>query len=131
LLRSQPASPIMMNHLDRLKVRAQKTRRSAIARVGLIVITLLAGLGSSLAGSQSYFLQRPDDPRAVDFTKTNFGAHADGIADDTEALQQAMNQGRGGIVLIPEGRYRLTKTLYITVGTRVIGYGKSRPVFVL
>ena len=42
-----------------------------------------------------------------------------------------MNRGRGGIVLIPEGRYRLTKTLYVTTGTRVFGYGKNRPVFVL
>ena len=95
-----------------------------------MVMALVTGLGSQLH-AQSIFTQRPDDPRAVDFTKDAFGAHSDGIADDTAALQQAMNQGRGGIVLIPEGRYRLTKTLYVATGTRVFGYGKNRPVFVL
>ena len=34
-------------------------------------------------------------------------------------------------MLIPEGRYRLTKTVYVPTGTRVFGYGKNRPVFVL
>ena len=121
----------MLHYPDCLKTRVQKVRRPATASFEFMVIILLASLCSSLAGAQSCFPQRPDDPRAIDFAKTNFGAHADGVADDTDALQQAMNQGRGGIVLIPEGRYRLTKTLYITTGTRVIGYGKSRPVFVL
>ena len=102
-----------------------------LARVGAMVVSLTASIGGSLVHAQSCFTQRPDDSRAVDFTKEAFGAHADGVADDTEALQQAMNQGRGGIVLIPEGRYRLTKTLYVATGTRVFGYGKNRPVFVL
>ena len=96
-----------------------------------MIMALVTGLGGGLLHAQSIFTQRPDDPRAVDFTKEAFGAHGNGIADDTDALQQAMNRGRGSIVLIPEGRYRLTKTLYIATGTRVFGYGKNRPVFVL
>ncbi len=64
-------------------------------------------------------------------TPEQFGVKADGVADDTDALQQALNQGARGLVLIPEGRYRLTKTLYVTTGTRVFGFGKNRPVFVL
>jgi len=96
-----------------------------------VLVALVLGFGSGPVWAQSYFTQRPDDARAVDFTKEAFGAHADGVGDDTEALQQAMNQGRGGIVMIPEGRYLLTKTLYVTTGTRVFGYGKNRPVFVL
>jgi hypothetical protein len=102
-----------------------------IVRTGAAVIALVVSVCGGLLHAQSIFPLRPDDSRAVDFTKDAFGAHGDGIADDTEALQTAMNQGRGGIVLIPEGRYRLTKTLYITTGTRVFGYGKNRPVFVL
>ena len=31
----------------------------------------------------------------------------------------------------PEGRYRITNTLYIWPGIRVIGYGATRPVIVL
>jgi sugar lactone lactonase YvrE len=81
--------------------------------------------------AQSLFTQKPDDAAAVVVTPEQFPVKADGVADDTDALQQAMDRGARGIVLIPEGRYRLTKTLYVTTGTRVFGYGKNRPVFVL
>jgi sugar lactone lactonase YvrE len=81
--------------------------------------------------AQSLLTQKPDEPAAVVVTPDQFPVKADGVADDTDALQQAMNRGARGIVLIPEGRYRLTKTLYVTTGTRVFGYGKNRPVFVL
>lgn len=84
--------------------------------------------------AQSYFPLRPDDPRAVEFTKETFGAHADGVADDADGLQQAVNRAqetRAGVVLIPEGRYRLGKTVNVWQGLRLIGYGKTRPVFVL
>jgi Pectate lyase superfamily protein/SMP-30/Gluconolactonase/LRE-like region len=96
---------------------------------------LAISLCSSSLHAQSYFPQRPDDPRAVDFTKEVFGAHADGVGDDAEALQQAINRvqetTRIGVVLIPEGRYRLGKTVYVWQGIRLIGYGQKRPVFVL
>jgi len=85
--------------------------------------------------AQSSFPQRPDDPRAVDFTKEAFGAHADGAGDDAEALQQAINRvqetTRIGVVLIPEGRYRIGKTVHVWQGIRLIGYGPKRPVLVL
>jgi hypothetical protein len=32
------------------------------------------------------YRSRPDDPRAADFTQPAFGAHADGIGDDSDAL---------------------------------------------
>ncbi len=96
-----------------------------------IVVFLLALAATASAQAQSLFTQKPDDPGAVVVTPDQFGVKADGVADDTDALQQAMSRSRGGIVLIPEGRYRLTKTLYVATGTRVIGYGKNRPVFVL
>src|ERR1700741_4726716 len=83
----------------------------------------------------SYFTDRPDDPRAVYLTPDKFPVHADGIADDTDPLQQAidkvqetMNQG---ILFLPSGRYRIPRTVYIWPGIRVIGYGRPRPVIVL
>ena len=83
----------------------------------------------------SYYPLRPDDPRAVYFTAEAFGAHADGAGDDADALQQAINRvqetTRAGVVFIPEGRYRLGKTVYVWQGIRLIGYGQKRPVFVL
>ena len=102
-----------------------------IPPVGVLAITLItAPVGESLH-AQSLFTQRPADPGAIVVTPDQFPVKADGVTDDTDALQQAMNRGRGGIVLMPEGRYLLTKTLYITTGTRVFGFGKNRPVFVL
>jgi sugar lactone lactonase YvrE len=97
----------------------------------ILAIALIAAPGGESLHAQSIFTQRPDDPGAIVVTPDQFPVKADGVTDDTEGLQQAMNRGRGGIVLIPEGRYRLTKTLYVTTGTRVFGYGKNRPVFVL
>jgi sugar lactone lactonase YvrE len=83
----------------------------------------------------SYFTDRPDDPRAVYLTPDKFPVHADGIADDTDALQQAIDKveetTNQGILFLPSGRYRITRTVYIWPGVRVIGYGKTRPVIVL
>ena len=59
----------------------------------------------------------------------------DGIADDSSALQQAINtvqeKTNQGILFVPAGRYRLTKTIYIWPGIGLIGFGSVRPTFVL
>jgi hypothetical protein len=41
-----------------------------------------------------------------------FGAVGDGQTDDTQALRKAIDSGRG-VVQIPKGRFRVTKTLDI------------------
>jgi hypothetical protein len=85
--------------------------------------------------ADSCYRQRPDDPRAVYLNDDQFGAHADGVGDDSGALQQAIDRvastTRLGVVLIPEGKYLLTKTVHVWQGIRLIGYGEHRPVFVL
>lgn len=85
--------------------------------------------------AQSYFPVAPQDPRAVYLTKENFQIQADGIGDDSDVLQQAINRvqetTRIGVLFIPEGRYRLSKTVFVWQGIRLIGYGAKRPVFVL
>ena len=56
-------------------------------------------------------------------------------ADHSALLQAALDRAAaspaGGIVLVPSGRYRLTRTLNVWRAVRVIGYGATRPVFVL
>jgi hypothetical protein len=83
----------------------------------------------------SYYTVRLDDSKAVYLTRDSFPVHGDGVADDTNALQQAIDKVQEttgqGIVFVPEGRYRLSKTIYIWPGIRVIGYGTTRPVMVL
>jgi sugar lactone lactonase YvrE len=82
-------------------------------------------------GGASVYTTRLSDARAVYLT----GASGDGQADDTAAIQAAIDAAQAdrneGIVFIPEGRYRLTRTLYVWPAVRVIGWGARRPVFVL
>src|SRR2546429_8641165 len=88
----------------------------------------------SLSAS-SYYSSRLDDPKAVYLTRENFQVHGDGILDDTEALQQAIKKVQEttnqGILFILSGRYRLSNTIYIWPGIRLIGFGESRPEFLL
>jgi len=96
-----------------------------------VVALMVVGFCGRILRAQSIFTQRPDDSGAVYLTADQFQVKGDGIADDSDGIQQAMDRGRNGIVFIPEGRYRISKTVYVPTGTRVIGYGKNRPVFVL
>jgi len=83
----------------------------------------------------SYYIVRPDDPKAVYLTRDTFAVHADGVGDDSDALQQAIDKVpetvHKGIVFVPEGQYRLGKTVHVWAGVRLIGYGERRPVFIL
>jgi len=83
----------------------------------------------------SYYQVRLDDAKAVYLTKDHFPVHADGLTDDSAVLQSAIDQAAAahneGILFIPEGRYRITQTIYVWPSVRVIGYGATRPVFVL
>ncbi len=83
----------------------------------------------------SYYPARPNDAKAVYLSADNFPVKGDGIADDSAVLQQAINKVREttnqGILFVPAGRYRLTRTIYIWPGIRLIGFGTARPTFVL
>jgi sugar lactone lactonase YvrE len=76
-----------------------------------------------------------EDRRAVYLTRNQDGLHGDGIGDDTDAIQQAINKVQEttgqGIVFVPEGRYRISKTIFLWPGVRLIGWGAHRPAFVL
>ena len=91
----------------------------------LLSAMLLLGI-SSPALAASVFTTRLDDPKAVYLTAQDFGAHGDGKADDSAAIQAAIDKAesnaREGIVFVPSGHYRLTRTVYIWPGVRVIGY---------
>jgi len=82
----------------------------------------------------SYYTVRLNDPKAVYLDA--FGARGDGASPtDTDAIQRAIDKVQEtviqGIVFVPEGRYRVTKTIYVWPSIRLIGYGAKRPVFVL
>lgn len=84
---------------------------------------------------ESVYTQRPNDPEAFYFTSDKYKITADGKTDVSDALQSAINQLKReknfGILFIPEGKYRISKTIYVPGAIRLIGYGKTRPEFIL
>jgi hypothetical protein len=85
--------------------------------------------------NQSVYTLKPNDPQSVYFTRDFFKVASDGVGDDAPALQaaidQVLKQSRNWIVFIPEGTYRLGKTVYLWSGIRFIGFGTKRPIFKL
>lgn len=107
-----------------------------VAGIGIIALMVTApALAGSLVFASSYYTSRPEDARAVYLEPSEFAVKADGIADDSAALQQAINRVQEktnqGLLFIPSGRYRLSRTIYIWPGIRLIGFGPTRPIFVL
>ncbi len=104
------------------------------SRAAFRLLALLLA-GASRAGAASVVTAPPDDPAAVTLAAPVFGVHGDGTSDDSAAIQAAVDKAAttpaGGIVLVPSGRYRLTRTVYVWRGVRLIGYGRTRPVFLL
>ncbi len=85
---------------------------------------------SAFAATPSAFASPPADPRAV-----TVKGNGDGRADDTEAIQRAIDQaaehGGGGLVFLPSGRYRISRTILVWPAVRIFGTGPKRPVLVL
>ena len=107
----------------------RRSRRSGVLRLlGLCVASVIAL--PVVSAAQSVITTRPEDPSGIVVT-------ADGTdeGDDTVAIQAAIDKAgtsfSGGIVFIPSGRYRLTHTVYVWRGVRLVGYGATRPLFVL
>jgi sugar lactone lactonase YvrE len=106
-----------------------------IVKKTLCLCILLMATPSALRASQSYYPVKLDDPAAVYLTKDNFPVHADGVTDDSEAIQAAIDKVEDehgeGILFVPEGKYRISRTIYVWPSVRVIGYGATRPEFLL
>jgi sugar lactone lactonase YvrE len=92
-------------------------------------------LSPGLLCAASFYTVRLDDPAAVYLTQPEFAVHADGVGEDSAALQQAIDKvassSGAGVLFIPQGTYRLSKTVYVWPGVRLIGYGENRPVLTL
>ena len=101
----------------------------------LLHLCLIFRLMGETPASISYYRLRPSDPEAIYFTEDNYSISSDGKSDVTDALQGAINKLKQeqnfGIIFIPEGTYTISGTIYIPAAIRIIGYGKTRPVFVL
>ncbi|WP_093223830.1 glycosyl hydrolase family 28-related protein [Sphingomonas sp. NFR15] len=101
-------------------------------KAAFLVGTMLAAMAPTVAAarSTSVYQSLPADPRAVIVKGVG-----DGRVDDTAALQQAIDAAAapnaGGLVFVPSGRYRISRSILLRSGVRVFGVGKTRPVIVL
>ena len=107
---------------------AGKSRRGiGFLLAGAALLLVEAG---PIFAATSAFEAAPNDPRAV-----TVKGKGDGRADDTDAIQQAIDQaaehGSGGVVFLHSGRYRITRSLLVWPAVRIFGIGKTRPVLVL
>jgi len=110
------------------------TKRLSYSILAATAVVCFSIQSISLCG-QSYYTARLDDPKAVYLAPDQYSVRGDGVNDDAIGLQQAIDRvqetTRTGIVFVPEGNYRLGKTVYVWPGIRLIGYGSRRPVFIL
>ena len=90
--------------------------------VASTLATLAASGGSSLigyaSGVSSPITQTVQDKLRQLVNVKDYGAKGDGTTDDTAAIQAAIDEmqgtGKGGIVYMPPGRYKITSNLTIT-----------------
>ncbi|WP_208645521.1 glycosyl hydrolase family 28-related protein [Mucilaginibacter endophyticus] len=86
-------------------------------------------------GGKSIYQTRLQDSDAVYFTPDNFKIKADGKTDVSDELQAAITKVKTehnfGVLFIPEGKYLISKTIFIPTAVRLIGYGKTRPQIIL
>ncbi|RST30633.1 gluconolaconase [Sphingomonas ginkgonis] len=98
--------------------------RAVVVATGLLIV------GSRAEAGVSFYPVAPDEPQAIVVKGVG-----DGRADDSAALQAALdaapNKAGHGIVYLPSGRYRLTRTIVVPPGVRLYGVGPTRPVLYL
>jgi hypothetical protein len=94
----------------------------------ILLVLITAATHAAIPPGASVFPIRPEDPHAIYFD-------AGGKTDISDALQQAIRtlktRENFGIIFIPEGKYSISKTIYIPTAIRLIGYGRTRPLIVL
>jgi hypothetical protein len=97
--------------------------------IGAAIAAISASPATAAPGA-SVYQTRPDDPRAIVVKGVG-----DGRADDSVALQQAIDAaaagGHGGVVFVPSGTYRITRTIFVRSAVRLFGIGKTRPQIML
>lgn len=87
-----------------------------ISRMIIILLLLATQLTPPTVFAQTIFAQK------TFLSAQDFGAKGDGKTDDTDALQKALD--KGGMIILPEGKYLIKKTLAITKNNTVlVGHG--------
>ena len=82
--------------------------------------------GSLLQGNQYYQRSKPQyqtTPVSQFLSARSAGATGNGVTDDTRALQNVIYQaaGQGKIVFVDAGTYKVTSTINIPLGSKIVG----------
>ena len=113
-----------------MKEDEELNRRGWLRSVGLA--TGAAGVFAS--GKTTVAAQSTDESDPGIFNVAAYGTKGDGIADDTDAIQHAIdaagnyskgNVSKGGVVILPTGVYQVSKTLLISQAIKVFGQGQA------
>lgn len=100
---------------------------------GLVYAAFIATAmpASSLAAADPQRFVFPEDPGVLN-ARVDLGAVGDGVADDTAALQAgldkscAVNGGKTKVLYLPNGTYRVTKSLVVNSALGPWLYGETR-----
>lgn len=93
-------------------MKTNKKTRWLLPLLGIFSLIILLSIGGNILGTE----------KQID-AKTQFGAEGDGVADDTQAIQAAIDETPIGETLhIPAGLYKLSKNPELKAST---GYGDS------
>jgi hypothetical protein len=103
-----------------MELQSGFSRRDFVMMGGIAAASTLVADAAS-AGTD----QKSRDEKGM-FNVNSFGAKGNGIADDTSAIQKAMNTAAAsnGSVLIPEGKY-VCSELQVPAGIGVYGFPAS------
>jgi hypothetical protein len=84
-------------------------------------------VGVVLLGSGGMAAQRSSGPMEGVIDAKAYGAKADGVTDDTQAIQNALNEAGkvGGVVYLPPGRYLVKGSLRVPVGVSLKGAAEA------
>ncbi len=100
----------------------------------LLALPFLFALALHAAAVDTPRYSFPNDPSVLD-VRRDFGAKGDGRADDTDALQRAIeascgydkeHRGKSNALFLPNGTYRVTKSLVVKTSLGPWLYGESR-----
>ncbi|HRY50620.1 MAG TPA: glycosyl hydrolase family 28-related protein [Candidatus Paceibacterota bacterium] len=107
------------------------------ATAWLVCLSTFAAFGAATEKPVKETIAFPRDPSVLDLQR-DFGAKGDGVADDTAALQAAIeassNRGKDAgtkILFLPNGIYRVTSNLVVQARVGPWVYGESRDGVIL
>jgi hypothetical protein len=125
--------PTYKNNIQKVSMSKYMVKLLCIKPINILLIILFSS--PFVTKAQSVYTHVPDDQEALFFTSELFNIKAEGKQDVSDALQLAINKLKKernfGILFIPEGKYLISKTIYVPKAIRIIGYGQNRPEFIL